>query len=178
METMEGNAADDAKNALVLVTGDQSMPRTLTLNRPTCRKVIELLSLYRLVDILYALHGQKISAGINPRYSRLPLGSMERVSYKRHSYQFIERVQDWPMNNWIDTLKKARASMKELQAMSIDSDPQQPLHIWLFGDLYCISQQHDGIKILFNVQMAAIGLFFILQGSRSSSDCVCTSKMV
>ena len=43
---IEENATDNAKNTFVLVIGDQSMLETLTLNRPTYKKAIELLSIY------------------------------------------------------------------------------------------------------------------------------------
>ncbi len=80
------------------------------------------------------------------------------------------------MNRWIDALRNARSSMKKLQAMSADPDPLKPLQARLLGDLHHISGQYDGTKILFNVQMAAIGLYFMLQGCRASGDLVRTSE--
>ncbi len=82
VETTKGHDADDTKTALGLVEGQGDMPKII-LNRPTSKRVVELLSLYRLVDILHALRGHGALAGSNPRYSRLPLATPkeERVSY-------------------------------------------------------------------------------------------------
>jgi len=82
------------------------------------------------------------------------------------------------MDNWITTLKTARSAMTKLQAMSEEPNAQQPLQVRLLRDLHHISVQQGGTKILFNVQMAAIGLYFILQGYRSTNDLVCNSEHV
>ena len=82
VETTKGHDADDTKTALVLVEGQGDMPKII-LNRPTSKRVVELISLYRLVYILHALRGHGALAGSNPLYSRLPLATPneERVSY-------------------------------------------------------------------------------------------------
>jgi len=76
-------------------------------------------------------------------------------------------AEDWPINNWIATLKAAWSAMSQLAMMSDEPDQNRPLHLCLLGDLYRISGQFNGMKILFNVQIAAIGLYFILQGKRA-----------
>lgn len=73
------------------------------------------------------------------------------------------------MDNWVATLKEARTSMRQLETMSDEPDRNTPLRLRLLGDLYRISNQFDATKILFNVQIAAIGLHFILQGKRSTA---------
>lgn len=72
------------------------------------------------------------------------------------------------MNDWVDTLKAARISMRQLETMSDEPDQTTPLQLRLLGDLFRIANQFDATKILFNVQIAAIGLYFILQGKRST----------
>jgi len=73
------------------------------------------------------------------------------------------------MTDWVDTLKTAQTAIRQLATMSEEPDLCQPLQLRLLGDLYRISGQFDGMKILFNVQIAAIGLYFILQGKRSTA---------
>jgi len=80
------------------------------------------------------------------------------------------------MDDWVKTLETARTSMGNIHAMSEEPDRELPLHVRLIGDLYRINRQHDGVKILFNVQMAAIGLYFILKGCRPPAALVCNRK--
>jgi hypothetical protein len=76
------------------------------------------------------------------------------------------------MANWIETLKEAHGSFKDLRAISADPDPLQPLSARLLSDLHHISKHYNSTKILFNFQMAAIGLYFMLQGYRGTSALV------
>jgi len=77
------------------------------------------------------------------------------------------------MNNWINVLKEAHYSMKNIQAMSVEPDPQQLLHAQLFGNLYRISTNYNEMKILFNIQMTTIGLSSILHSCRLTSSLIC-----
>ena len=76
------------------------------------------------------------------------------------------------MSKWVDTLKQAKSSLVALQTMSAEPNPDRPLHARLIGDLYHISSQLSGAKVLFNFQMAAIGLYFMLDGRRASNSLV------
>jgi len=96
IETAEGNVADDTKRALALVLpGNRAMPN-IVLNRATCRRAINLVCLYRLVDILHVLHGPKVRQGENPHYNRLSIAipmAQARVSQKiTYKCAFIHSV--------------------------------------------------------------------------------------
>jgi len=70
VETAKGNVANNTKRALALVVpGDSTMPN-IVLNRSICRQAIDLVCLYRLVDVL---NGQKVTQGDNPRYNWLSI---------------------------------------------------------------------------------------------------------
>jgi hypothetical protein len=81
--TRVGDDVDVMKTALAFVEGGVTMPKDIILNRPTSRRVIDVLCLYRLVDVLHALHGRIAFEG-NPRYSKLqiPEPNDKRVSIK------------------------------------------------------------------------------------------------
>ena len=80
------------------------------------------------------------------------------------------------MSNWIEVLKTARTSMNSLQAMPTDHNIEESVEMRLIGDLYKISTQYSGIKILFNFQMAALGLYFMLKGCTQADSLVSTLK--
>ena len=73
---------DEMKTALALVDGN-IMPKTIALTRPTSKRVIDILSTYKLVDVLHAIHSTGTLSVSNPRYTRHKCGSPtdHRVSY-------------------------------------------------------------------------------------------------
>jgi len=84
LETTTGPVADDCRKLLAIAETDaRHMPKMITLSRTTLNRACQLLTSYRVVDILHALKGRAILTGSNPRYSklRLALSGDSRVSY-------------------------------------------------------------------------------------------------
>lgn len=78
------------------------------------------------------------------------------------------------MSNWVTTLQNARSALAELSELEIEPERSpETLASRLCGDLHRLSKQHGALKIFFNVQMAAIGLFFVLQGCKPKGVLVC-----
>jgi hypothetical protein len=91
--------------------------------------------------------------------------------------------QGWPMTDWFATLKSGREYIDALQtdwtvagSSSATSGEQSPASIQgkLFQDLAMIDQQKKGTKMLFNVQVAAIHLSYLLQGCGGTPSLVCS----
>lgn len=73
--------AVDLRSALNLVESECAMPTELSvMNRRTPSKLCQLLSVYKLVDILRAVdQPSTVLSGRNPTYSRLPgIGILEK----------------------------------------------------------------------------------------------------
>ena len=76
------------------------------------------------------------------------------------------------MSDWVSTLKHAKVSLtalgkqKNMNTAESSSSQEGNLGSKLFRDLHHIAKQHQGTKILFNFQIAAISLYFILHGSK------------
>jgi len=76
------------------------------------------------------------------------------------------------MKNWVQTLQSTQSFVmtwqkwwKEPVASAVHQDALPALvKTKMFQDLHALSQQYSGAKVLFNIQMAAIHLFFLLQG--------------
>ena len=64
-------AATDYYHALVVIDkGDNSkMPVTMKLDRTMKSKVFQLISLYKLVNVLHVVGWQAVASGRNPKYS-------------------------------------------------------------------------------------------------------------
>jgi len=64
----------DLRSALTLVESECVMPTEMAvMNRRTPSKLCQLLTVYKLVDILHAIdQPSTITSGRNPKYSRLP----------------------------------------------------------------------------------------------------------
>lgn len=69
MRKADNLGAGDAKRALAIATSTE-LPMKVVLNRPTAEKTVNILALYRLVNVLHALNGRKV-LGSNPRYARI-----------------------------------------------------------------------------------------------------------
>jgi len=70
------------------------------------------------------------------------------------------------MRDWVHTLNAAKSSIGSLSFPGPPPTTQMNLQTRLFQDLHRLDTQHSGTKILFNVQVAAIHLYFLLQGHR------------
>ncbi len=85
------------------------------------------------------------------------------------------------MSHWVSTLKHAKVSLtalgkqKNATTEASSSSQEGNLGSKLFRDLHHIAKQHQGAKILFNFQIAAISLYFILHGSKLNNTLVCNS---
>lgn len=84
------------------------------------------------------------------------------------------------MKDWVQTLKSTQSFATAWQtrweepatSASYQDAPPALLKTKLFQDLRTLSQQYSGAKVLFNVQMAAIHLFFLLQGYQGDKSLV------
>ena len=173
--------------------GPTQMPTTLVkMVKPMPSRFCQILGLYKLVDVLHSIYDPAPhSLPRNPRYSRMAaIGVSEgdkvhmlSLLQRQHTHRF---AQYWPMNDWVSNLQKSRSFMDALATLqqgasgSPSSAIEGPLssggstlECRLFKDLYGLSEQHSGTKLLFNVQLAAIHLFFLLKGNKQSSKLVC-----
>jgi len=74
-------------------------------------------------------------------------------------------LKEWPIKNWFEVLKKAKSTFGKQGNLLMDSiGPTVTSR--LFQGLHDIEQQRGVVNILFNVQLAAIGLHFMLNGQR------------
>ena len=73
------------------------------------------------------------------------------------------------MSSWVKTLLSVRSFAKASMTKFVDINAPTPatLQTKLFQDLQLLSNQKSGLKVLFNVQMAAIHLFFFASGIHS-----------
>lgn len=78
------------------------------------------------------------------------------------------------MSDWVKTLQSAKSFATASRTRFADTSMPSAaaLQSKLFYDLRLLSSKQSGVKILFNVQMAAIHLYYILQGSRPGSTLV------
>lgn len=175
------------------------MPRPPKLHRALSAKLCAVLCSYRLCDVLYSLKCPR-STYRNPKYPRFNQTGLRPSSVASFApgrsklNNFF--LQQWPLMNWVSTIRKARDSLDALQAFrslqpgdegpslgiagpsAADVVPQasssvSDLQVKLFRELYSFWHQSSGAKILLNVQIAAIHLSFMLQGSKSNDILVC-----
>ncbi len=151
------------------------------LQMHTKKKIMQLVCLYRVVDVLGFIDSDGKMSGINPRYSRMPqIGVLQtqRVSFLCLSCFFrnLKHPQEWPMSHWVSTLQNTRMSLTSLgQQQKTSAKPSSSaVGSRLFRDLHHISKQKQGTKILFNFQIAAIHLYFILHGNKLDHRLVCS----
>jgi len=65
--------SNDMRRGLVILDIGQAIPSILPkTSRPVRNKVFQLVGLYRLVDVLNALHSEESFTGTNPKYFRMP----------------------------------------------------------------------------------------------------------
>lgn len=83
------------------------------------------------------------------------------------------------MSDWVEALTVSKAAVDKLGALQTSSfvppslakalDPTDlSLLSKLFQDLYAISEQSKGTRVLFNVQLAALHISFMLKGFKES----------
>jgi len=93
------------------------------------------------------------------------------------------------MKDWVQTLQSTQSFVTAWQKRweesvtsavhpSQDAPPALALKTKLFQDLHTLSQQYSGAKVLFNVQMAAIHLFFLLQGYKKDKFSVSSKNFL
>jgi len=151
-------AATDYYHALVVMDkGDNSkMPVTMKLDRTMKSKVFQLISLYKLVDMLHIVGQQAVVSGRNPKYSR-----MEAIGVLGSNKICCASLLSSLQAQW-------QSAPPQATITGTSSSPaMEAILAQLFQDLNILSKKQCGTKILFNVQMAAIHLFFILQGHQA-----------
>jgi hypothetical protein len=176
--------------------GPNKMPTTLAkMVKPMPSRFCQILGLYKLVDVLHSIYDQAPrSSPRNPRYSRMAgIGVSEDDKVRLLSLHWQQDVhpfsQCWPMDDWVSNLRRGSSFMDALATLeqgasgSPSSAIEGPLssggltlECRLFKDLHGLSQQHSWTKLLFNVQLAAIHLFFLLKGNKQSSKLVCIER--
>ena len=136
-----------------------------------------MLTAYRLLDVLFNLHSPNDAMYCNLRYEKSSQANLRpettvRDLFCEQLYAYIEPQshQIWPLANWIKTLQVAKTAITALRnfrdAPTADTAPSdnQPIQLKIFRDLHAIWNQESGNKILFNIQLAALHLSFMLRG--------------
>jgi hypothetical protein len=150
----------------------REMPNTVAYPMKASRtQLSHVLALYKLIDVLHALAGK--SEGWNPTYSRssvIGITSEDTVRIFFFSFQRLRIVKNWVMPDWVHTLTTGNTSFSSLaSSFSLPSSTPTSLQTRLFQDLRRLDSRHSGMKILFNVQVAAIHLYFLLNGYKQPS---------
>ncbi len=73
------------------------------------------------------------------------------------------------MPDWVDTLTVGNRFFSSLTSFSSSLSTPTSLQTRLFQDLHKLDARHSGVKMLFNVQVAAIHLYFLLSGHKQPS---------
>jgi hypothetical protein len=151
---------------------------------------------YRLIDVLYDLqeaeqeHESVTSYG-RPVYGKLRLSkhlpNQVRVTicWKDVILLIITSgiIQFWPLHDWVKLLREAKSKIESLQifetspASGTDEDSAltttisaglMPLN--LFKGYFKLSKNEDALKVLCNIQIAALHLACMFKGTATSDD--------
>jgi len=75
-------------------------------------------------------------------------------------------TQLWPLADWVGTLRAAKKAILALEdfRQPAQSSGRTPVEVKLFKSLHSFWNQKSGTKVLFNINLAALHLSFMLSG--------------